>query len=121
MIGKNDPFVQVMRTTNFSSHVEDYADKVRASYDKMTLLVIESRLKELTNTVESQIKINSTIKSLDNSKIYDSLSNKIKELCDSLDNKYTSRKFNEETSQAPPPPAKAAEEKKEEPPVTADI
>ena len=116
MIGTKDPFVQIMRTTNFSSRVEDYADKVRVSYDKMVLPKIGSRLEELTNTVESQIKVNSTIKS-----IYENLSNKLKQLCDLLDSKYSSRGFNEENSPAPPSVAPAVEAKEESAPTNTDV
>lgn len=121
MIGTKDPFVQIMRTTNFSSRVEDYADKVRVSYDKMVLPKIGSRLEELTNTVESQIKVNSTIKSLDDNKIYENLSNKLKQLCDLLDSKYSSRGFNEENSPAPPSVAPAVEAKEESAPTNTDV
>lgn len=121
MIGKKDPFIQILRTTNFSSHVEEYADGVHASYDKMTLPKIGSRLDELTKNVDSQIKINNTVKSLNDNKIHEKLSNKLKELCDLLDEKYSSRVFKEESDHEPLSAPPNVEIKKEDLPTATDV
>ena len=115
MIGKKEPFIQIMRTTTFSSQIKEYADKVQISYDKMALPKISSQLKDLTNSVDSQIKVNSTIKSLDDNKLYDKLSNKLKDLCDLLDSKYSQRQFKQESNQKPILPVANPETKTEEP------
>lgn len=122
MIGNKDPFVQIMRTANFSSRAADYADKIRISYDKMTLPKIGSQMKEMTKTVESHIEVNSTIKTLGDNKFSENLSNKLKELCDLLDSKYSSRAFNDEKPQMPPLVHPQIDpEQEEDSPVTTDV
>ena len=97
MIGKK-PLITILRSANFTPRIEQYADYTRLSYEKMLLPKIDSKLKDMTKTIETDGKIYATINSLEGDRFQDTLSQKLNHICDIIDNGYLARSFQEETS-----------------------